>query len=121
MTIDITFWCPMELNDIGGIIGTVRSVVGLAREVFDSLPSGEKKKALKDSIESAERKMQEYNAEIAVKLGYQLCRSHFPPVIILEDVKKHFLFHCPDCGKEVNTAPASVGSEPVARSRWMQR
>lgn len=111
----------MDANDIGGIIGTLRGAIGLAREVFDALPKDKKTKAMQDTIEHAERKTKEYNAEIAVKLGYQICRSHFPAVIMLEDIKERFLFRCPECGKEIDTGPASVGSAPVARSRWMQR
>lgn len=111
----------MEPSDIGGIIGALRGAIGLVRDVINSLPTNDKKKALKDSIESIDRKMKEVDADIAVKFGYQICRSHFPPAVMLEDTEKRFLFRCPECGKEINTAPASGSSDPPPKPRPWDR
>lgn len=109
----------MDLADIAGAMATgkaafetLRSALGLVKDVQGVLPPGEKKEAVAAALLSAETQLQVAEAQLAQALGYQLCRCAFPPTAMLKvgwrantqrtAVTKvtHFDVHeCPRCGQ----------------------
>ena len=88
---------------------TVRSVLGLVKDVQGILPPGEKKDVIGHSLAQAEREIQLAEAQIAKALGYRLCRCVFPPIPMLlagyrlDFQNIHFyVYECPVC--KTNTA-----------------
>ncbi len=94
----------MDINDIGSLIGSLRSVVGLIKDAGGMFPKERNTtEEINRLICDVEEKAACFEADMAVKLGYQICRSHFPPVIMLEG--KRYIFRCPECGKDIDTTP----------------
>ena len=99
----------MEVQDIAGAIGQIkmafdmfRTAIGLAKEVKDALPEGNKKKSIEESLEAADRAVKIAEAEIAKSLGYTLCQCTFPPQIMLSMGYDEYgleRFQCPQCKK----------------------
>ena len=110
----------MDVPDFTSLIGNIRGVVSLLKDALGLLPKGKDKETLARLIEETEKKSAAMEADAAVRLGYQICRAHWPPVVMLETEKRN-IFRCPECNKEVDTSPASFSSAPVARSKWMLR
>jgi hypothetical protein len=63
---------------------TLRTAIGLVRDVQTVIPEGEKKQVVTQTLEEAERQMRIGEAQIAQALGYQLCRCQFPPIPMLK-------------------------------------
>lgn len=107
----------MDVVEITSIIGALKNTVSLFKDALGLLPKGKNRNELSSLIEEAEKKAVTIEADVAIKLGYQICRSHWLPVVMLEDRETRFLWRCPECGKETDTKPASVGSPGVVKSR----
>jgi hypothetical protein len=85
-----------------------RAVIGLLKDTKDLLPNDEKRAAITAALETAETTSKVAEAEVAKTLGYELCRAHFPPVVMLA-VGYHtanadafsrtgkLVFECPQC------------------------
>ncbi len=110
----------MDVNDFSALIGTLKNMVGIAKDVLGIMPGGAKRDELAHLVDEAEKKTSTLEADVALRLGYRICRGHWPPVVMLERGKPN-VFKCPECEREVDTSPASVGRDPVARSRLMDR
>ena len=91
----------------------LRSAIGLVKETKDLLPDDAKSAVITSALETAESSSKLAEAEIAKALGFELCRAHFPPVIMLAAGYHHanadkfsatgkVVFECPDC--KANTA-----------------
>jgi hypothetical protein len=89
-------------------LGLFRDAIGLARDVQSSLPEGEKKKAITESLARADVSSRTAEAQIAQSFGYNLCKCTFPPQIMLSvgirfekssgmDLEH---FQCASCKKE---------------------
>jgi hypothetical protein len=63
----------------------------------DLLPAGKKKQDAEKAIEAAERDLQVAHASAAKELGFELCRRHWPPGIMVMDDRD--IYVCRDCGK----------------------
>jgi hypothetical protein len=61
---------------------TARSAIGLAKDVQQALPPGEKKEEIKKNLEEADKQMQLSALQIAQALGYQICHCDFPPSLM---------------------------------------
>jgi len=85
-----------------------RDAIGLARDVESTLPDGEKKRAIEESLERADVSSRTAEAQIALALGYLLCLCIFPPSIMLSiglksteySPMEREHFKCPNCGIE---------------------
>jgi hypothetical protein len=98
---------------------TMRSVIGLIRDTKDLLPNDQKTEAITAALATAESSSKIAEAEVANALGYELCRAHFPPVIMLA-IGYHTanesafsrtgktVFECPEC-KANSAGPFSFG------------
>jgi hypothetical protein len=90
----------------------LRSAMGLLKDAKELLPSGDQRHlAISQALATAESSSRIAEAEVAKALGYELCRAHFPPVIMLqigyhtanedkfsENGKR--VFECPECGAD---------------------
>jgi hypothetical protein len=63
---------------------TLRTALGLVKDVQQALPSGEKKEVAARTLEEADKQLRLAEAEIAKALGYSLCRCEFPPTPMLK-------------------------------------
>jgi hypothetical protein len=63
---------------------TLRTALGLVKDVQQALPSGEKKEVAARTLEEADKQLRLAEAEIAKALGYTLCRCEFPPTPMLQ-------------------------------------
>jgi hypothetical protein len=96
----------------------LRSAMGLLKDAKELLPPGDQRQqAITQALATAESSSQIAEAEVAKALGYELCRAHFPPVVMLQ-VGHHTanadkfsatgkpVFECPQC-KADTAAPYS--------------
>ena len=110
---------PDPLTVVAGIsamkttFDALRSAIGLVKETKDLLPKSETTATITAALATAESSSRIAEAEVAKALGYELCRVHFPPVIMLQtgyhtaNADKFSengkpVFECPQCG--ANTA-----------------
>jgi hypothetical protein len=88
-------------------ITLLRGALGLIRDVREELPP-DKRKAVDQALEQADKATSIAEAQIAKALGYQLCQCTFPPQIMLfvgyddhatyrEEAAVH---QCPRCRNE---------------------
>jgi len=110
----------MDIDGANAFIEIAKNSLVLIKEALGVMPRGKKKDELARLIDEAEKKADAFEVALAIKLGYPVCRRHWPTVIMLEQ-EKQSVFKCPKCGKEVDTSPACIGRDPVVRSRWMAR
>ena len=87
-------------------LGLFRDAIGLARDVQSSLPEGEKKKTIDESLTRADVSSRTAEAQIAQSFGYTLCKCTFPPQIMLSQGMRPTAYleaecvKCPKCGVE---------------------
>lgn len=62
---------------------TLRTAIGLVKDVQQVLPPGEKKDAVERTLEEADRQVRLGEAQIAQAFGYPLCHCVFPPTPML--------------------------------------
>ena len=82
---------------------TARSVVGLLKDARDVLPESEGKDRASRALAEAEKAAALAEAQLATAFGYQLCRQHFPPIVMLEVGYKRDgqrVSECPICGND---------------------
>jgi hypothetical protein len=77
--------------------------LGLAKQIKDSLPEGSKKDEADEALQNAERQLKLAESEIAQALKYELCRNHFPPVVMLSPDNTNW--KCPQCRSEKHPPP----------------
>lgn len=85
--------------------------VGIYGQIKDSLPEGSKKNEIEEALQKAERQLKLAESQVAQGLKFELCRNHFPPMIMLSPDDKNW--KCPECGNEKH--PPS-GTARVMRS-----
>jgi hypothetical protein len=80
----------MDLTSITAAVGiaksgfeTLRTALGLVKDVQQTLPPGEKKETVGRALEEADKQLRLGEAQIAQALGYPLCRCAFPPTPML--------------------------------------
>jgi hypothetical protein len=76
----------------GSALATLQQVI--------ALPDGSKKAEASAALERAEREFKTAEAEVADKLEYEICRSHFPPETMLSKDERNW--QCPKCGNTMN-------------------
>ncbi|HKR19737.1 MAG TPA: hypothetical protein VJS41_06300 [Stellaceae bacterium] len=96
---------------------TIRSALELFKGATETLPDSARKTAIADSVEQAEREIRLGETQIALALGYHLCRCTFPPQIMVSvgHTSGQHAFQCPDCKKLESVQPHSGRTEPVIR------
>ena len=89
----------MDIEFIKQGLGTITMVLTALKQAKDLLPDGAKKKQISDAVEQAERQFKMAEAKMAQGMGYQLCRNHKLPEIMLS--KDNLNWRCPECGNEI--------------------
>jgi hypothetical protein len=91
----------MDIDALAKGVGLFGSALTALKQAIDLLPDSSKKTNAAEALEKAARAFKTAEAESATKLGYQICRSHFPPEIMRS--QDNMLWECPECGNRINT------------------
>ena len=87
---------------------TFKAALGLIRSVKDALPKSTDTEALEKALAEAEKASKIGEAQIAVLLGYELCKRHFPPGVMVEEgyhPNGKTKWRCLQCGEEPPVFP----------------
>jgi hypothetical protein len=127
---------PNVWSQLKGILDVIRAGLGALKDAKDIAGSGAAAEEIGRKIEDAERTIATAEAQFAKALGYQLCRRHWPPAIMLADGEDPRTlterWKCPDCGEQRPSEAAitrRVQYEEAlanrrntrARSSWLDR
>ena len=106
----------MDIDALTKGVGLFSSALSALKQVIDLLPDNPRKTDAAAALERAEREFKVAEAEAAGKLGYPLCRRHFPPgIMLLAEQEGHY--KCQECGYEKK--PPELDSVPATgHSRW---
>lgn len=85
----------MDINSLSQGIGLFSSALATLKQMIALLPDNSKKADAIAYLERAEREFKIAESESATNLGYEICRQHFPPVIMLSKDDKNW--ECPEC------------------------
>jgi hypothetical protein len=85
----------MDFDSLAKGIGLFSSALATLKQITDLLPDNSSKDDLMAKLERAEREFKIAESESATNLGYEICRQHFPPVIMLSKDDKNW--ECPEC------------------------
>jgi DNA repair exonuclease SbcCD ATPase subunit len=77
-----------------------------AKQLKELLPKSSKTEAIETALQQAEHQFKLAASQTASSLGYELCRGHWPPEIMVSRDNRQW--KCPTCGNELNTGAASV-------------
>jgi hypothetical protein len=88
----------MDTNTLATGISLFSSAIYAIRQAIELLPDGSKKQAAAEALERAERELKIAEAQSADNLGYQICKNHFPPEIMLSSDETNWV--CPKCGNK---------------------
>lgn len=93
----------MEIDALAKGVGLFSSALTALKQALDLLPDSSKKADAAEALERAERAFKIAEAEVASKLKYEICRNHFPPVIMLS--KDDLIWECPECTNTKDNSP----------------
>ena len=96
----------MDFEFLGALkdgLASLATVVGIYKQIKDSLPEGSKKEEIDEALAKAERQLKLAESQIAQGLGYRLCKNHFPPMVMLSADERNW--RCPECGNEKHSLP----------------
>ncbi|MBI5351118.1 MAG: hypothetical protein HZB50_00605 [Chloroflexi bacterium] len=91
-----------DIESIKQALGTLGATLSLLKQAKDLLPESSQKQELNTAIESAERQLKIAEFQTAQSMGYELCKNHFPPEIMLS--KDNKIWKCPKCENEINNS-----------------
>jgi hypothetical protein len=94
----------MDIDALAKGVGVFSSALSALKQTIDLLPDSSKKADAAAALERAEREFKIAEAEAANKLGYEVCRNHFPPEIMLSE--DDMLWVCPKCSNKKDIGPA---------------
>lgn len=85
----------MDIDSLAKGLGLFGSALTALKQVITLLPDNSKKAEVIAYLEKAEREFRIAESKSATNLGYEICRQHFPPVIMLSKDDKNW--ECPEC------------------------
>jgi hypothetical protein len=91
----------IDIESIKQAIGTLGATLTLLKQAKDLLPENSQKQELSIAIDTAERQLKIAESQTAHALGYELCRKHFPPEVMLSGDDQNWT--CPECKNEKYT------------------
>jgi len=94
----------MEIDALAKGVGLFASALNALKQTLALLPDSSKKADAAAALERAEREFKIAEAAVASKLKYEICRNHFPPVVMLS--KNDLIWECPECKNTKNNTPA---------------
>lgn len=86
----------MDINTLSQGVGLFGVAVNALKQVIEMLPDTAKKTEAQSALARAEREFKIAEATAATNLGYEICRKHFPPEIMLSEDNANW--NCPQCG-----------------------
>jgi len=93
----------LDINALAKGVGLFGSALGALKQAIDLLPDSSKKADAEAALQQAEREFKLAEAETANRLGYEICRKHFPPEVMLSD--DDMVWVCPECGNKKDKTP----------------
>lgn len=93
----------MDIDALAKGIGVFGSALAALKQAVDLLPDSSTKEDAAAALRKAEREFKLAEAEVADKLGYEICRKHFPPEIMLSE--DDMVWVCPECGNTKDNTP----------------
>jgi hypothetical protein len=88
----------MDIDTLSRGVGLFSAALSALKQAINLLPDNSKKADAEAAYEKAYRELKIAEAEVANKLGYEICRMHFPPEIMLS--KDDEIWKCPKCNNE---------------------
>ena len=85
----------MDLDSLTKGISLFGSAIATVKQIIMLIPDKSKREEAEAYLERAEREFKIAESESATSLGYEICRQHFPPVIMLS--KDNQVWECPEC------------------------
>ncbi len=89
----------MDFESLKQGLSAITMALATLKQAKDLLPDGGNKNKISENIEQAERQIKIAEAQIAQSMGYELCKNHFPPEIMISSDNKNW--RCPACGNEI--------------------
>jgi hypothetical protein len=96
----------MDIESLQKGIALFGTAVGTLRQAMALWPDTPDKDKAQAALRQAEREFKIAEAEAAAGLGYEVCRNHFPPEIMLSPDDE--IWKCPECGNTKDTRPPKV-------------
>ena len=93
----------IDIKTLAEGIGLLKSAISTAKQVIDLLPDSSQKDDAAAALKQAERQLKTAEADTAKGLGYEICRAHFPPGVMLS--KGEMAWECPECGNKKDRTP----------------
>jgi len=100
----------MDIDALAKGVSLFSSALTALKQAIDLLPDSSKKVDATAALERAEREFKLAEAEVAKKLGYEVCRKHFPPEIMLSENDEDW--ECPKCGNRKDARARSFSVPP---------
>ncbi|MCI0727864.1 MAG: hypothetical protein L0332_14255 [Chloroflexi bacterium] len=90
----------IDLASLLQAVSFIKTAFESVKTAKDLLPAGPQKEEVEVAVVRAERELKLAEGRMASSLNYELCRTHFPPEIMLssDDVN----WTCPMCGNQKN-------------------
>ena len=79
----------MDIDMLSKGIGLFSSTIIALKQAIELIPNSPKKEEAKLAVEQAERELRIAEASVATKLGYQICKKHFPPIMEMSRMQKY--------------------------------
>jgi hypothetical protein len=80
----------MDINGLSQGFSLIGSAISALKQAKSLLPDNSKKNDIAVVLERAEHEFKEAEIIFAKTMGYEFCKKHFPPEIMLEDETKHW-------------------------------
>jgi Holliday junction resolvasome RuvABC DNA-binding subunit len=96
----------MDLDAIKESLVSMATALNLLKQLKDSLPKGSNKEEATKALEQAERQLKLAEAQTMHSLGYEICRNHELPEIMLS--KDDLNWECPKCKNKKYTGMTSM-------------
>ncbi len=92
----------VDLQSIKLGIGLFHEALDSLKALKDFLPKGTKREQVESKLPEAERQIALGQSQLALSLGYKLCKCTFPPQIMLRKgvIDEIENFSCPKCGAD---------------------
>ncbi len=100
-----------DIESIKQVISTFGTVLTALKQAKELLPDSSQKQELNVAIESAERQLKIAESQTAQSMGYELCKNHFPPEIMLSSDNESW--KCPVCRNEIKHLQAEPYKNPM--------
>lgn len=90
----------MDVDALTKGVGLFSAALSAIRQALDLIPDNSQKADVQVALDQAEREFKIAEATAANNLGYQICRNHFPPEIMLSSDEKNW--ECPVCHNKID-------------------